>query len=406
MKMLKNKAVLTLTGGDIFSTIGISIFNIVLLMYAKEFTNAKLMVTIVSIASILPGVLSVIIGRVSDMTHSKSKYLVLTKFIQATMYIILANIIDNQTEAVFYVVILINIFSDMIGSYNSGLRLSIMKQKIPSSYRQQVIGLNQSVGALLQPVGQAIGVAILGATHNYALAGYINALTFMLAALILMLGYRNIHTVVPPLKVQHQKGFVLKNIQAIIGKTSGMRIVPFLAVILLMNAIGASMDTVLNLFLLTNEHLTSLSFGVEILLATIAFLVGIVLGGVTNVKLLDQMPFRLMAFFQNLFMILLFLNFMWLRNYWIMLMLFFVSAFLSSKVNAKINALIIEMTEPDMLATVDGTLSSMAMIAVPVGTITVGLLYNAFSPLVTYVFCISVLVISLLCLISAKQKIQ
>ncbi|MCK8607163.1 hypothetical protein [Apilactobacillus ozensis] len=66
-----------------------------------------------------------------------------------------------------------------------------------------------------------------------------------------------------------------------------------------------------------------------------------------------------------------------------------------SKSNAKINALIIEMTEPDMLATVSGTLVSMAMVAVPAGTITVGILYNLVSPMVTYLFGIIILMIAL-----------
>lgn len=404
MGMLKNRAVWALTGGDIFETLGISVFNIILLMYAKEFTNAKLMITLVSIGSILTGILSVFIGRLSDCVHHKSRYLVLTKFIQAGMYILLANIIDERTEIIMLIIILINILSDCIGSYNGGLRLVIMKNKIPASYRQQVIGLNQSTGALLQPVGQAIGVAILGATHDYALAGYVNAFTFIIAAVILMVGYSHIKTVVPPAKLLHAKGFLFKNIKTILNRSSGMSVVPFLATIMLINSIGSALDTVLNLFLLTNEHITSLSFGIEILIVTIVFMAGTVLGGVTNFKLIDQLSFKVTTVFETILLILIFVNFALLKNYWILLVMLFLGAFFVSKANAKINALIIEMTEPDMLATVSGTITSMAMIAVPAGTITVGVLYNVVSPIVTYLFGMVVLIIALGCAVFSKSN--
>lgn len=283
-------------------------------MYAKEFTNAKLMITLVSIGSILTGILSVFIGRLSDCVHHKSRYLVLTKFIQAGMYILLANIIDERTEIIMLIIILINILSDCIGSYNGGLRLVIMKNKIPASYRQQVIGLNQSTGALLQPVGQAIGVAILGATHDYALAGYVNAFTFIIAAVILMVGYSHIKTVVPPAKLLHAKGFLFKNIKTILNRSSGMSVVPFLATIMLINSIGSALDTVLNLFLLTNEHITSLSFGIEILIVTIVFMAGTVLGGVTNFKLIDQLSFKVTTVFETILLILIFVNFALLKK--------------------------------------------------------------------------------------------
>ncbi|KRM67498.1 hypothetical protein FD06_GL000649 [Apilactobacillus ozensis DSM 23829 = JCM 17196] len=85
-------------------------------------------------------------------------------------------------------------------------------------------------------------------------------------------------------------------------------------------------------------------------------------------------------------------------------MMLFLGAFFVSKANAKINALIIEMTEPDMLATVSGTITSMAMIAVPAGTITVGVLYNVVSPIVTYLFGMVVLIIALGCAVFSKSN--
>ncbi|WP_162256017.1 MFS transporter, partial [Apilactobacillus ozensis] len=129
-----------------------------------------------------------------------------------------------------------------------------------------------------------------------------------------------------------------------------------------------------------------------------------VLGGVTNFKLIDQLSFKVTTVFETILLILIFVNFALLKNYWILLVMLFLGAFFVSKANAKINALIIEMTEPDMLATVSGTITSMAMIAVPAGTITVGVLYNVVSPIVTYLFGMVVLIIALGCAVFSKSN--
>lgn len=72
MKILvKNTAFLTLTGADLFETIGTSFFNILLLTYAKGFQQANLLVSIVSIATVLPGVFGIVTGTLADRAPNK-----------------------------------------------------------------------------------------------------------------------------------------------------------------------------------------------------------------------------------------------------------------------------------------------------------------------------------------------
>lgn len=56
IKVLKNKTAALLLSADFFETIGTSIYNIILLTYAKSFIHPKLFVSIVSISMIIPGV--------------------------------------------------------------------------------------------------------------------------------------------------------------------------------------------------------------------------------------------------------------------------------------------------------------------------------------------------------------
>ena len=214
--IFKNRAILTLTSANIVETFGVSIFNIILLTYAKGFPNATIMVSIISVATVIPGVFRFLAGRMADKSHNKSYFLILSKLIQAGMYIALSLIITKKTAYIFATVVAINIISDFLSGYSSDLRLPIIKNKVEDDYRQQVIGLNQSVSALLVPIGQSLGIAIIGMTHDYALAGMVNTMTFLLAAVILFLNRKLIaipvdHQVKMPTKKNKKKAnFIIK----------------------------------------------------------------------------------------------------------------------------------------------------------------------------------------------------
>jgi len=134
-----------------------------------------------------------VIGFLADHVIHKDRMLVLTKVIQAGLYLVLALVIDARTLVVFTVVVAINLVSDCLGFLSSSLRLPVIRERVARDDRQQVLGLNQSIASLLQPVGQSIGVFVLAVTHDYALAALINAGTFLIAALILFVGRRAIH---------------------------------------------------------------------------------------------------------------------------------------------------------------------------------------------------------------------
>ena len=91
--LLGNKAFLTLTTADFFETLGTSLFNIILLTYARSFTQASLLVSIVSVATVLPGVFGFFTGRLADRQRNKRWWLVSLKFIQAGLYLVLAQLI-------------------------------------------------------------------------------------------------------------------------------------------------------------------------------------------------------------------------------------------------------------------------------------------------------------------------
>jgi len=399
--IIKNKAVLTLTSANIAETFGVSIFNIILLTYAKSFPNSTIMVSIVSVATVIPGVFGFLAGRMADSSLNKGRYLIIAKLAQAVMYIILGLVITKKTAFIFFIVILVNVLSDFLGNYSSDLRLPIIKNKVGDDDRQQVIGLNQSISALLAPIGQSLGIAIIGITHDYALAGFVNAITFLIAAVILFYGRNRIDI---PLnhqekKVVRNKKNLLKKTMTILGQSTGINVIPLLITVLLVNGVGASMDALVNLFLLNHEHLTFMPFSVEILVVNILYILGMVSGSVSKISIIDKLSFKVIMGATIILMILLLANFAMTANYWILVVMMFLTSFSLAKINPKIMAEIMKMADDDMIGTVSGTLGSLVSVTIPIGSIGLVLLYNVVSPASSYYTSIGLLLISLLVLV-------
>ena len=379
-----NKTSLTITGANLAETLGISIFNIILLTYARNFQHPTALVSIVSLGSIVPGVLAVIIGRLADYSLDKRWFLIGAKLAQAALYVMLALIITKRTFILFLVVVLINIVSDCLGIYSASLRLPILKERIPDESRQQMLGLNQSVTTLLQPVGQSLGITIIAATHDYALAGYINALTFLIAAFILILGRRTIDVRIEAHPKKQHASDLRHQVIAILQHSSGMNIISLLTSIIVVNGVAASIDALINLFILNHPHLTTLPFSVEILLVNVLFIAGSVIGSLAKSQFLDHRSYRAIMATATLTILVLFINFIALQSYWLLLGGMSFTAFCLGQLNPKLTAQIIATTDQTIIGTVTGALSSLVTIAVPLGSIGLVLLYNVIAPTMAY----------------------
>lgn len=308
MKVFLNKSVLTLTSANIMETIGISIFNIILLTYAKNFSNPNLAV---SIAMVIPGILGFIAGRLEDKSIKKSNYLIVSKLVQAVLYLILALIINQHNYFIFLAIVGINVFSDFLGLYSSNLRMPIIKDKVATDSTQQVLGLNQSITTFLQPVGQAFGIMIIGVTENYVLAGIINALTFLITAFILYVGRNNIDTQNKKLNENQteQSESIIKRTMNILSESAGLDIFHLLSSLVIVNAIGSSIDGIINLFLIDHPNLSIFPFAVEILLINVVFVLGTFLGSIMKTKIVDQLTFKTTVIVTVTLMILTYFNF-------------------------------------------------------------------------------------------------
>lgn len=403
LKILKNQTLQTIASANFFATLGVSIFNIILLTYAKSFSNSHWFVSIVSVVTVVPAVFGGITGRVADQTGKKTKWLISTKFIQAGLYLVLAQIINQRTVFVFYIIVVINLLSDIIGNYAGNLLTIVIQDRVLVEDRQQVMGINTSVSTIMEPIGQALGVIIIAQSRNYALAGVINAVTFILSAGCLIMGH---HAILATKKVASKsvtKG-VWQVIRKVMIKTTGMDAINYLGIIMVLNSVSVGLDAILNLLFIDLAPTLNIDYSFAILLVNIVYVVGSVLGGVTKNTWIDHL---------DLFQLLLVTLVAPVVAYSILLLYpklipiligMFVVAFMSGKLDPKMFATMMPQIDSHLTGTVFGTISTIVTVASPIGSVGIVLLYNLVDGTFACVVALILVAISFVWALWAHRK--
>lgn len=401
--LLKNPTFTTLTSADLFETIGTSLFNIILLTYARNFAHANIMVSIVSIATVMPGILGIITGHWADNTNSKRFWLIVSKFIQALLYLFLAQLITRKQVFLLIIIILINVFSDIIGMYNSSLRMPIIQSRITSDQREEAIGINQGISTIMQTVGQAIGVSILAITHSYQLAGYINAVTFIIAGVILITGYKSLN--IKPIRHQKQP---LKKLISQMKKTleasADTSAWALLGSIFFMNAVGSSMDAIINLYLVDQGHKLPMQFSVSVLVINTVLVTGTILGSILHSGWFKKLSFKTVMSCCIAALEVFYLNLLIWHSFVIILITIAIGGFCMGQTNPKLTAILLKTADPEIIGSLTGLMNTVSIISMPLGTIGIVLLYNLVDPASAYLTSMFLLLLSIGCLFLPKKE--
>lgn len=372
INVLKNKAVLGLLGSTFFEVVGISLFNMVLLILAKSSNQPSFWVTIASIASTIPGIMSALLGKVAGNLTNKIKWIIPLTFLQSAIFIVLFSVFLTANSNALGIAIAINLVSDITGVIIGLLKLPIIQNKVPQELRQQTIGIHQSIGLIMQPIGQAIGLSYITATGDYALGSFINASTFFISGCILFLFRRKLSYVEQKdnsNSTKENKSLGFKRAFSLLGSITDIPIIHIIAALIILNAIGASLDGILNLYVLDYPRVSPFSFGMTILIINVIFVIGNVLGSVIVHDFFEKYSFKKLlilvsALIGSLF-IMLFLN----SNIIFILIAVFCITYVLGKINPKLYAMLMNNVDSASLSTILGILSSSLTIAAPVGSI-------------------------------------
>ena len=279
----------------------------------------------------------------------------------------------SSSYLAFSAVCLMNILSDIISDYRSGLQMPILKKNVPEKDLMEAFSFTQLISFLCSLAGQALGVWLLTVSQqDFFLVALVNALTFLLSSTILYLVRRRLtHDPVviseknAPLKEELKKMYTSSKL--IFEQEGSNNFLKLLAQILIVNAMAGSLIALYNLYLLDNP-IFQLSFSQSLLVLQTTLVLAMIAASLTPNDYFSRLSLNQLTLWAALTMILLAVsNFLHLPVF-VGIAFGFLLAYISGKINPKINTLLLSKLPSDVLAQTSSFLSLLFSFSVPFGT--------------------------------------
>lgn len=320
------------------------------------------------------------------------------------MYLYMALYMDHKYTWVIMMVIGVNLISDIFDVLIGLLRYPIIQTHIERDSWRQALGIMQSISFLMLPLGQAAGVAYIGATGDYRMGSLINAATFVISALIFMFNYKQVEVQstevvadkLEPEQTPEEKNISLKKVLALLGEATKVPGINLLISMMIFNGISAGIDGVLNLYVLDHADSLCFSFDVSIFLINIAFIAGMIAGSLWVNDLMKNYTMKTLLLIATILLILLFAVLELQMNFFLILLIMFAMSYITGKVNPKVAADVMGKVEEKYL-------SPMMTLATPVGSVALVAGYAGIGPSITLTIEIGFTIVSFLILFFAKK---
>jgi hypothetical protein len=238
----------------------------------------------------------------------------------------------------------------------------------------------------------------LAATGNYQVAGYLNALTFLIAGIVLLSGYGTLK--MPTIAAAATPSFrqLLQQVRRVMESGTHMNVLALLGSLSLLNAVGASVDALLNLYLIHRADYLPLSFGVAVLVMNTATVIGNIVGNLLHTGWFQKWSFRSVMLTTMIMFAGLFINLLSWQNYWLVVAIMTIGGFCMGQANPKLMASLLKVADGSMVGSLSGIINSLVTISMPIGSVGLVLLDNVVSPAAAYVTGIGMLLVSGGCL--------
>ena len=383
---LKNKLYRLFTISSAFGNAGRTLFDIAFIIYATSLPNPELAVSIVSIATTLPYIISFILGYFSDQTKDKYNRILSTRFYQFLLFLLFAFVcIYGVQWWIFIVLVFVNVVADILGGYNGYLSMSINTRLVHKEQLSEALAFISSINNTISLAGKAVGVFVLGLlSYNYSYFGMLNATLFLIAFLILAKYKNAMKAEIGSFKVDNKekvstKRFLKDTIENFKILREIKKIYNFVILFLGMNFYSSAMFALLLVILVKNESLLFGNVAYTITLLEIVEVVSTIAGGVYQISFYKNMNLRNNAILEIILFIMYVGNLLLLQNKFILVILTIVIGYFAGISNPKLDALILQSVPEEKQTSIYSIFSTIITISVPIGTTVILFFANAIS---------------------------
>ena len=383
---LKNKLYRLFTISSAFGNAGRTLFDIAFIIYATSLPNPGLAVSIVSIATTLPYIISFILGYFADQTKDKYNRILSTRFYQFLLFSLFALVcIYGVQWWIFIVLVFVNVVADILGGYNGYLSMSINTRLVRKEQLSEALAFISSINNTISLGGKAVGVFVLGLlSYNYSYFGMLNATLFLIAFLILAKYKNEMKAAIGSFKVDNKekvsaKRFLKDTIENFKILREIKKIYNFVLLFLGMNFYSSAMFALLLVILVKNESLLFGNVAYTITLLEIVEVVSTIIGGVYQISFYKNMNLRNNAILEIILFIMYVGNLLLLQNKFILVILTIVIGYFAGISNPKLDALILQSVPEEKQTSIYSIFSTIITISVPIGTTVILFFANAIS---------------------------
>ena len=383
---LKNKLYRLFAISSAFGNAGRTLFDIAFIIYAISLSNPELAVSIVSIATTLPYIISFILGYFADQTKDKYNRILSTRFYQFLLFSLFASVcIYGVQWWIFIVLVFVNVVADILGGYNSYLSMSINTRLVRKEQLSEGLAFISSINNTISLAGKAVGVFVLGLlSYNYSYFGMLNAVLFLIAFLILAKYKNEMKAEIGSFKVDNKekvstKRFLKDTIENFKILREIKKIYNFVILFLGMNFYSSAMFALLLVILVKNETLLFGNVAYTITLLEIVEVVSTIAGGVYQISFYKNMSLRNNAILEIILFIMYVGNLLMLQNKFILVILTVIISYFEGISNPKLDALILQSVPEEKQTSIYSIFSTIITISVPIGTTVILFFANAIS---------------------------
>ena len=383
---LKNKLYRLFAISSAFGNAGRTLFDIAFIIYATRLPNPELAVSIVSIATTLPYIISFILGYFADQTKDKYNRILSTRFYQFLLFSLFALVcIYGVHWWIFIVLVFVNVVADILGGYNSYLSMSINTRLVRKEQLSEALAFISSINNTISLGGKAVGVFVLGfLSYNYSYFGMLNAVLFLIAFLILAKYKNEMKAEIGSFKVDNKekvstKRFLKDTIENFKILREIKKIYNFVILFLGMNFYSSAMFALLLVILVKNETLLFGNVAYTITLLEIVEVVSTIAGGVYQISFYKNMSLRNNAILEIILFIMYVGNLLMFQNKFILVILTVIIGYFEGISNSKLDALILQSVPEEKQTSIYSIFSTVITISVPIGTTVILFFANAIS---------------------------
>ena len=383
---LKNKLYRLFTISSAFGNAGRTLFDIAFIIYATSLPNPELAVSIVSIATTLPYIISFILGYFADQTKDKYNRILSTRFYQFLLFSLFAFVcIYGVQWWIFIVLVFVNVVADILGGYNGYLSMSINTRLVRKEQLSEALAFISSINNTISLGGKAVGVFVLGLlSYNYSYFGMLNATLFLIAFLILAKYKNAMKAEIGSFKVDNKekvstKRFLKDTIENFKILREIKKIYNFVILFLGMNFYSSAMFALLLVILVKNDSLLFGNVAYTITLLEIVEVVSTIAGGVYQISFYKNMSLRNNAILEIILFIMYVGNLLILQNKFILVILTVIIGYFAGISNPKLDALILQSVPEEKQTSIYSIFSTVITVSVPIGTTVILFFANAIS---------------------------